>query len=217
MTQLIENKPPRLALIATLLRFSPHQPGASSLQHQDPNRQLARLEINLTSAESTNVPVLIANFCDIRTSASVASDRVARITSNRGTRELETLLTLFRINTPASPNRGQFDDPTRIVVLSEQREPKDPLRSHNHLPLACPDAAQQRRAAPFLIDTACRLEINLTPCGINTNSISNRRWIAGFSHRISSCILATERVDTAARRRLTCLRGEILCFQETCR
>ena len=107
------------------------QPPASSLQHQEPNRQLARSEMNLTSAESTNVPVLIANFCDIRTSAFVASDRVTRRNSNRGTRELEPLLTRSRINTHASSNRGQFGHPRRMAVLSEQREPKDLLSSYS--------------------------------------------------------------------------------------
>jgi hypothetical protein len=32
------------------------------------------------------------------------------------------------------------------------------------------------------IDRGCRLEIDLTACGINTNALSNRRWIgiSGF-------------------------------------
>ena len=52
-------------------------------------------------------------------------------TSNRGTSELESPLTRFRINTRASSNRGQFGHPMRMAVLSEQREPKDLLSSYS--------------------------------------------------------------------------------------
>jgi hypothetical protein len=62
MTQLIENKPPRRALIATLSHFSPHQAPASSLQHQEPNRQIPELETHLIPAESMYAPLIIANF-----------------------------------------------------------------------------------------------------------------------------------------------------------
>ena len=117
---------------------------------------------------------------------------------NRGTPELESLLTCSRINAPAPSNRGQIDDPTRIVVLSEQREPKDLSRKFDPLFFAsrrligmpssghdgtCPERSRGSRAesrpksrvstpeaarrlplfSAFLIDTACQLEMNLTP------------------------------------------------------
>src|SRR5271168_5331305 len=70
MTQLIENKPPRHALIATLLHFSALP--APSLQHQEPNRNIPRLETHLTSAESMRNSLLIA------TKAHFASTRFSR-------------------------------------------------------------------------------------------------------------------------------------------
>src|SRR4029077_5015423 len=54
MTQLIENKPRRHALIATLSHFSPLPFGCIS------NRNIPRLETYLTSAKSTRTPALIA-------------------------------------------------------------------------------------------------------------------------------------------------------------
>jgi uncharacterized membrane protein len=87
MTQLIENKPPRRALIATLSHFYPPrrrfvgqslgsdingvarrgyhcargtQPPDSCLQPQEPNRQIPRLETNLTRAESIRTAFPIA-------------------------------------------------------------------------------------------------------------------------------------------------------------
>ena len=39
------------------------------------------------------------------------------------------------------------------------------------------------RITEFLLDTASRLEIDLTPYKINTDVISNRRWIRGVTNR----------------------------------
>jgi hypothetical protein len=64
MTQLIENKPRRRALIATLSHFSRSrralQPLVSRLQRQESNRNNPRLEAYLTPAKSMRAAALIA-------------------------------------------------------------------------------------------------------------------------------------------------------------
>jgi hypothetical protein len=126
MTQLIENKRPRRVLIATLLHFSPHQPPASRLQHRKPNRQIPELEMDLTTLESTGVPVLIA----------------------------------------------KNPDPMRVVVLSDNREPKD-LSRDCHSRFAPKPCISNRRC--------CRLEFAVTACKLTATCISNRRNSAIYS------------------------------------
>src|SRR3984957_19615305 len=64
MTQLIENKPPRPALIATLLRSWPARRLVQSRCIS--NRNIARLETHLTSAKSIRAHLLIATKRDMR-------------------------------------------------------------------------------------------------------------------------------------------------------
>ena len=69
MTQLIENKPRRRALIATLSHFSRSrralQPLVSRLQRQESNRNNPRLEAYLTPVKSMRAAVLIATNDDL--------------------------------------------------------------------------------------------------------------------------------------------------------
>jgi|HubBroStandDraft_6_1064221.scaffolds.fasta_scaffold189659_2 hypothetical protein len=62
------------------------------------------------------------------------------------------------------------------------------------------DSLQVSLANAFLIDRAYQLEIDLTPCRINTNAISNRRWIS---------ILPTTKI---AHLSAAILRGGLLRF-----
>ena len=96
-----------------------------------------------------------------RDQSGIASNRI----SNSEITRLETRLTRRKQTSGASPN-SEF-----LRVCNSHRRPL----ATRHLP----------PLPAFLIDTACQLEIDLTPCRINAAAISNRRWIAALHSRLS--------------------------------
>src|SRR5271168_5158373 len=141
MAQLIENKPPRRAPIATLSHLCPSRRfGILSSRHGGAYPKRYRFVGRSFSSDITD-DARSAFLCAGSIAACIRSfDRSSKCRiSNRQNPELETHL---------SPAESMY--------------------------------------APLLIDRAYQLEIGLTPCRINTNAISNRRWIAVSANR-SSC------------------------------
>ena len=116
------------------------QPPASSLQRPEPNRQLSGLESTLTPAISPRGSFLIATllrFCPSRRFSSHSS-------AHDGTRP-ERFLLVGR-----SFSSGKMEAARSAYLCA------DPIA-------ACTRSGNQSLFPEFLIDTACRLEINLTP------------------------------------------------------
>ena len=121
------------------------------------------------------------------------ASRLQRPEPNRGTPELESLLTRCRINARTTSNRGQFGHPMRMAVPlalneregSEQREPKALFRTSRtrfravHREYACGSMVETTFISNRL---RRRLEFAVTPCKQTAERISNRRKSA-----ISSC------------------------------
>ena len=154
-------------------------PGAtcfSALGTPISNRQIPRLETRLTSAKTTRAPLLIAKKVHFVDSPFFASARA--------------------IARPLASTAAPRLTSTRASCASRM-----PLRDADSL-------AQPRSARPkpaFLIDTACRLEIDLTPYRINTNIISNRRWIAGLHF----ADYVTKKIETQRWEQCCCCCGTL--------
>ena len=172
------------------------QPLASSLQHQDSNRLRCRLEFALTACKQ-----MTASISNRRKSATFSCPHICvhlePVTGplvqppasglqlqepNRQLSGLESTLT------PAISPRGPFliANFASFAIRELRVTPHETIGSASRFSARADSPAQPLGAQPkpaFLTDTACQLESALSPCRINTRTISNRRWIRGLANR----------------------------------
>jgi hypothetical protein len=105
------------------------------------------------------------------------------------------------------PSEGHYGDPSahRGLPFDEAQTPSFSRQKR---------ATKARPGTAFLIDRGYRLGIDLTPCEINTNALSNRRWIriSGFEEflvfqSIFSAVLSPLASETSATDVLYSVRG----------